>query len=103
MAFIVKSNIGGGITPDTPGYVYFIGCGEFIKIGWATNPHRRMADLQVANPLELMLLCAVVGTIRDERSCHALFEGDRHRREWFRASPALLDYIDKWKPKAVAA
>jgi hypothetical protein len=75
--------------------VYFIGRGEDgpIKIGIAHDPEKRRIDLQVAVPEELYILAAFRGDIAVERMLHAIFEPDHIRGEWFRRSPALVEFI----------
>lgn len=45
---------------DNPkNYVYFISDGEFVKIGVAKNPEKRLNDLQTANARKLSILCKI--------------------------------------------
>ncbi len=76
----------------TFGIVYFIEAvgADRIKIGWtATDPLRRMTELQNAAPFPLKLLATVIGTRRNEREFHAHFAKARAIREWFDATPEL--------------
>jgi hypothetical protein len=58
---------------DAAGFVYFVrsGASDFIKIGWAAEPHRRLIDLQCGNPEELSLVAIIEGHDDLERHRHA--------------------------------
>jgi hypothetical protein len=54
-----------------------------VKIGWSTDPIRRLAQLQTAVPHPLRLTAFIAGSKNVERSLHELFS-DRHvRGEWY--------------------
>lgn len=82
-----------GPTTFSPGYVYFIEMGDFIKIGWSAWPPTRRENLQTANPYDLVMLGAFPGTPDNEQSLHRMFARFHRRGEWFRKSPTLLAYI----------
>ena len=63
--------------------LYFIRCGEYIKIGTSDNVPRRLRDLQVANPQKLELLCTLEGQGHLEQEFHRLFDYQKVRGEWF--------------------
>jgi hypothetical protein len=112
----------GQITPDTPGYidaavrdyyapsrrqdqpaaapaspgVYFIQCQTThrIKIGFSCNPAARFKTLQTAAAGELRWLGFLPGDRSVERDLHARFSKARVNREWFRAAPDVLRYIE---------
>jgi len=75
--------------------VYFIQAGEDgpIKIGFARDVGRRIANMRVANPAPLKLRANIPGDARDERAFHARFANLRVRGEWFRPSDELLCFI----------
>ena len=75
--------------------VYFVqaGDGGAIKIGFATNPAKRVAALQTAAPVRLRPLGMIEGGIERERELHAQFAPDRRVGEWFNPCPLLLDVI----------
>jgi hypothetical protein len=81
---------------NTPGYVYVVsakGTGS-VKIGFSADaPEKRMRNLQTANSHELVLLCFIQGTRRDEERLHDQFAHLRIRGEWFRDEPELRDYF----------
>jgi hypothetical protein len=78
-----------------PGTIYFIRCGEFIKIGYTTDLSTRMKSLRQANPSPIDILHSEPGGIVDERAHHKRFAHLRHQGEWFRAADELLVFIDE--------
>jgi hypothetical protein len=83
--------------PADPRTVYFIRAGSgLIKIGVASCPIRRRAELQTAAPSILRLLGTIPGIgSGGETRLHAQFAGARSHGEWFRPVPELLAYIAK--------
>lgn len=79
-----------------PGLVYFIRCGDAIKIGYTFNMARRMMDLQMCNPQALELLVAFAGGHEEEHFLHDKFADLHIRGEWFQYHQTILEYID-WK------
>ncbi len=75
------------------GRVYFIGCGEFVKIGFSDRLHDRFSGLQGATPYELEVLVVLEGAREFEQELHARFAGLRHRREWFLKQGPLAELV----------
>lgn len=81
---------------DKPGcFVYFVSDGVYVKIGVAKDPLKRLGDLQVANPLELCILCQI--PCKNDKSAHSMEKKLHHeyrkrhiRGEWF----DLLHYVE---------
>src|ERR1700691_1958093 len=69
---------------SNPGYVYFIRCGQYVKIGWSFLPEARKRELETGNPHDCVLEGMHVGTQLDERRMHRYFRSLHHRGEWFR-------------------
>lgn len=65
--------------------IYFIECGDFIKIG-----HTRRLEERIN---EVTLLTTTRGSQTEERRLHALFADARHKGEWFKKSNELVAYI----------
>ena len=87
-----------GFEPDSeqpPGKCYFIGCGEFVKIGFSINPYARLKELQTGCPLEMAMLGIVSSEKFGEKYLHKLFDGFRERGEWFRIDDKIQDFIDR--------
>lgn len=80
---------------DRDGFVYFIQCGDRIKIGFALNDvQMRLQTLQTGSPEPLVLLHYEAGSERIERELHRRFKAFRHAREWFRLEGALAEFIE---------
>lgn len=71
------------------GFVYFIECGGRVKIGYSTNPKRRLATIQTSAPFPCTILATLVGTKDDEQRLHAAFGALRRTGEWFERSGDL--------------
>ncbi len=71
--------------------VYFIKCGEFIKIGHTKEPiASRISAMRTGNPYEITLCAAVPGDISTERRFHQHLQEHRHRDEWFKIDERFL-------------
>ena len=77
------------------GFVYFISCGDHIKIGFSTRPLDRLRALQTSHPDALEIVGTMRGTRALETKLHKRFADTRERGEWFQTSGALWDYIDR--------
>jgi hypothetical protein len=75
-------------------FVYFIGCQEFVKIGWATAMDTRLNVCQVNNPHPVQLLAFMRGGVEEEKVLHALFSPQHHRGEWFWNRGDIREMID---------
>lgn len=79
--------------------VYFIRAGNYIKIGKADNPWKRLSDLQTANAGELEMLAIMPGGFETESEIHDTFRGSFIRGEWFAATPELLRFTKRVRDK----
>ena len=67
-------------------YVYFISCGEFVKIGCAVSVKERLKSVQTGCPYPL----AIVGAFESgymgltEQRVHEMFETYHYRGEWYK-------------------
>ena len=75
--------------------VYFIDNGDFVKIGRSTNTAKRLATLQCASPYDLKIILVVTGGYDKEQELHERFAHLRHRGEWFKKGPELLQFIEE--------
>lgn len=75
------------------GWVYFIRAPSAIKVGFASDVVKRFANIQTANPDELILLGAIRGTYLVEQAIRAELREHHLRGEWLRASPEVERYI----------
>lgn len=80
-------------------WVYFVQCQDdngYIKIGYTRDLARRLVDIQMGCPYEIVLLAEI------RTSEPSLFEATLHERfgqlsvrgEWFRPAPDLLEMIN---------
>ena len=64
-----------------------------IKVGYTENVKGRLSSLRTSCADRLRLLGTISGGMAEERAIHARFAADRLSGEWFRPSPALVDFI----------
>lgn len=66
--------------------------GGNIKIGRATDPEKRLKDLQCGSSVPLIL----IATLNDDRESelHSKFSAHRQHGEWFAPSPGLAKFIE---------
>lgn len=78
------------------GFVYFARAGRqpIVKIGWATNPQRRLDQLQTGSPHKLHLLGYTPGIPSDETDWQYTWRPLRVRGEWFNLTNDLRDAIN---------
>lgn len=81
------------------GTIYFVSCGDFIKIGFAEAVKQRLRNLQSSSPFELKLLHSMRGTLAREGELLAAFADIRQRGEWFKAEPPLVSFIERVKKR----
>lgn len=77
--------------------IYFIGNEEYVKIGIANNPKKRLRALQGANHTYLHIIYTMPGNETLERLLHIIFKDYRIRGEWFTYSGALKKFIECFK------
>ena len=69
--------------------IYFVKCGEHVKVGIATHVGKRISSLQTATAQPIELLAAVKGTPHDERALHKRLSEHRVKGEWFKDCDAV--------------
>jgi hypothetical protein len=76
--------------------VYFIQArhGGPIKVGIATNPRRRLRELQTAHAHELVIRRMTPGGLDLEQKIHKQFAHLRLRGEWFTSAQELMEFIE---------
>lgn len=77
----------------TQGYIYFIQCNRFIKIGYSTTVQWRLRQYSTYNPFKLKPLGQMRGTWGLENRLHWQFKRYWVRGEWFRSVPSLRKFI----------
>lgn len=76
--------------------VYFIRSGNFVKIGKANNPHKRLRQLQTGSPRKLELASVIPGGKSEEKRLHAKYSHLRANGEWFHLSAEMTE-LAKYK------
>lgn len=82
--------------PRARGFVYFVLAGdrELVKIGWARNVEKRVAELQVGSPEELSVVLTLRGAPSLELELHERFFDLRLRGEWFTYRGELRRFVE---------
>lgn len=77
--------------------IYYIQRGEDgpIKIGTSNDPERRLAELQTGSGEPLRLLAVIPGDRSLERQIHSALRDHQGIGEWFKPSPAELEYLQR--------
>ena len=72
--------------PDDYGFVYFLKCGEFYKIGISTGLLHRISSLRNANPEKIELVSwAIISKYKDfERMLKLMYKEQNIHGEWFK-------------------
>jgi Meiotically up-regulated gene 113 len=73
--------------------IYFIKCGEFVKIGRSSNPQIRLTDMQIETPYDLELVGLLDGNGSEEKRLHSAFSQFRKRGEWFHLTKQITKFI----------
>lgn len=76
------------------GNVYFVQSGDFVKIGFASDVQKRVAELQTGSPHQLNVLAVLPDVDKSvEATCHRVFARNHFRGEWFRLDDDFLEAI----------
>ncbi len=75
------------------GYVYFLRCGDTVKIGFSKSVPKRVKSLSAATPHETEIVKVIPGTTQTERYFHAHFSAYRQKGEWFRLEGELAAFL----------
>ncbi len=70
-------------THNKGAHLYFIRCGDFVKIGRADNPNLRLNQIKTANPYPVELLHVYLNAGGLEKHYHRLCASAHHTGEWF--------------------
>lgn len=77
------------------GYVYFIGDARHVKIGFTSQPKKRMMELQISAPNAVRHYLLIIGAESHETALHALFYRDHHRGEWYKITKRVKCFMEK--------
>lgn len=75
--------------------IYFLSCGDKVKIGLTTDLPRRLRNIRNMSPVSLELLGVIPGDAKLERELHRRFGQYRQHGEWFSSNPELVDFISR--------
>ena len=79
---------------QTEGYVYFIACGRYVKVGYSSvHPRRRLVAMRVLNPSPCRLIGVISGGKILERTVQRSMSICKHRNEWFHLTKATRALI----------
>jgi hypothetical protein len=84
---------------NSKGYVYFIKCADWYKIGATTDVYGRFHSIQVCNPFDVSLF-HVIKTDNmhlTEKLFQGMFGRAEKRGEWYELSEKNLEYIKSGK------
>lgn len=92
----IKSIISGEECQGSISYVYLIQASESknLKIGFSSNPDRRIKKLQTGNKEKLSMIGLIRGGAKTEKMLHKMFASYRERGEWFRNSEEIRSFFD---------
>lgn len=78
--------------------IYFLQNGSgLIKIGFADDVEKRVAQIQPMAGENLSVLCVIDGGRKIETELHKRFSEFRHFGEWFKPSQEIMDFISEAK------
>lgn len=81
------------------GYVYAIeNAVGLVKIGWSTEPKRRLSKINSDTSSPCKLIGYVEGTLEQEATLHRLLRPEVEHREWFRRGPLVNAFIKRLPP-----
>ena len=73
--------------------IYFVKCGEYVKIGRTVDMAHRLSGLQTGNPYELEVLKVIDEGKYTESGLHERFKEYRVRGEWFTLNDEIKAFI----------
>jgi hypothetical protein len=84
-------------TKPKKGHIYFIQQGEngAIKIGYSTDPEKRLRTLRTASPYPLQMRLVIEGGKKLEKELHDKFADCQLDGEWFEATDVLLRFMEE--------
>ena len=88
--------------------IYFVRCGDFVKIGTSTQMLGRISSMRTNSPYEIEVLGSVAGGVEFERRLHKRFSKQHHRGEWFRLDTEMKSELSimisyRSRPEVVAS
>ena len=75
------------------GFIYAIRCMDRVKIGFSTDPARRLVKIRADNAHECRLLGVIAGDMELEAQLHERFAHYHVRGEWFLLKGDVAEFI----------
>ena len=79
-------------------FLYFLLCGDAVKIGKSSDPCLRIKELQTGAPYECKLVATFKNMGHKENECHKKFKHLKLYGEWFRYTQEIKLFIESLKP-----
>jgi hypothetical protein len=87
--------------PELGPFIYYIQCGQFLKIGTSIDPEKRCDQLRRGGKAlrpsvwagDPQLITYLPGNVFKERSLHHQFASKRDRGEWFVLDQELTEHV----------
>ncbi len=95
--WLAKARLAVGRRFDQGSVVYFVGCGQFVKIGHTTTFSSRLSSLKTSSPQHLKVYLVLPGERDDEQAFHKRFSDLRVEGEWFRCEGELSNFINHYQ------
>ena len=76
--------------------IYFVRCGDYIKIGSCSSDlSMRLSDLQIGNPEKIILEAFIPGDRKKEKWIHRQLRKFKVRGEWFKLNEIQFKQVFK--------
>jgi len=75
--------------------IYFIQAGHRVKIGLTDKPEDRVRALMTGQPHDVRIIAMMDGGFAQEKALHKKFAKYHVRREWYKFSKEIKDYVAK--------
>lgn len=89
------------VNRNTEGFVYFIECAGYVKVGHSLAPRRRLHAYRTDNPFDCKFIGILSGGLELEATLHKSFRRLRHKGEWYRltkkARQRIADMCVGWE------
>lgn len=80
---------------NVSGYVYFIRCEGYVKVGYSSNPSSRLRALAVMCPFPCHVIGKIPGGKKYEADIHVQLKDHHHRGEWFKWTEEVESIISR--------
>lgn len=70
---------------------------KYLKIGYTTDIHKRLSQLQVSIPIKLNLIGLIEGGYNEENELHNIFNHLSESGDWFKFDISIINYFKSKK------